>query len=118
MITDAWGSVDGKLDVISVRRQPYFVIDEHGSTNQIRCTFPDDWMETIKTLLGHRVIAEGHLRFRPDGSVGSLTEPTSITLVPEPRRTIAELRGALLGISGDLSSADYIRQLRTGESSG
>lgn len=116
-IVTAWSSVDGKLDVISVRRQPYFVIDEHLSTNQVRCTFPDDWMPIVKDLLGHRVVAEGLVRYRPDGTISSLSEPISIQPVPEPRRTIAELRGTLPGISGNLSSVDYIRQIRTGEGS-
>jgi hypothetical protein len=40
----ASGSIDGELDMISVRRRAYFVIYEHGSDNQVRCTFPDEWM--------------------------------------------------------------------------
>ena len=110
----AWGAVDGELDMISVRRQAYFVIYEHGSNNQIRCTFPDDWMETVKDMLARRVIVEGNLRYRTDGTVRAMAEPSSINPVPEPRRTIIEFRGALPGISGELSSADYIKQLRAG----
>ena len=111
----AWGSAEGRLDVISVRNRPYFVIFEHGNNNQIRCTFPDDWMDKVKDLLGSRVMVEGNLRYRPDGSVSALTQPTAIDLVPDPKRSLAELRGALPGISGELSSAEYVRELRTGE---
>ena len=114
-ISTAWGSAEGRLDVISVRTRPYFVIFEHGNNNQIRCTFPDDWMNTVKDLLGSRVIIEGNLRYRPDGSVSALTQPTGIDLVPEPRMSLVELRGTLPGISGELSSAEYVRQLRSGE---
>jgi hypothetical protein len=117
-VVTAWGSVDGQLDVISVRRRAHFVIYEHASSNQIRCTFPDEWMETVKDLLGNRVVVEGNLRYRPDGSVSALAEPTAINPVPEPKRSLTELCGALPGISGVLSSADYVRQLRTGEHSG
>ena len=117
-ILTAWGSVDGQLDVISVRRRAYFVIYEHASSNQIRCTFPDEWMETVKDLLGYRVVADGKLRYRPDGSVSALAQPTAINVVPEPQRSLAELRGTLPGISGGLSSSDYIRQLRIGEHGG
>ncbi len=118
-VMTAWGSVDGELDVISVRRRAYFVIYEHGSNNQIRCTFPDEWLETVKDLLGYRVIAEGNLRYRTDGRVSTLTEPTAINPVPEPqRKSLTEFRGVIPGISGELSSADYVRQLRTGEHRG
>ena len=117
-VLKAWGSVDGRLDVISVRTRAYFVIFEHASSNQVRCTFPDDWMDTVKDLLGYRVVVEGNLRYRPDGSVSALAEPTAINLVPEPQRSIGELRGTLPGISGELSSADYVRQLRTEEHRG
>ena len=117
-ILTAWGSIDGELDVISVRRQPYFVIYEHASTNQVRCHFPDEWMPIIKEFLGKRVVAEGLIRYRSDGSISSLSESTSINAVPEPARSLSELRGSIPGISGNLSSADYIRQLRTGDVSG
>ena len=117
-VLTAWGSVDGELDVISVRRRAYFVIYEHAVSNQIRCTFPDEWMDTVKGFLGYRVIVEGNLRYRPDGSVSALIQPTAINPVHEPQRPILELRGTLRGISGELSSADYVRQLRTGEHSG
>ncbi len=117
-VLTAWGSVDGQLDVISVRRRAYFVIFEHASSNQVRCTFPDEWLETVKDLLGYRVVAEGKLRYRTDGSVSALAEPTAIEQVPEPQRSLAELRGILPGISGELSSADYVRQLRAGKNGG
>ena len=117
-LVTAWGSVDGRLDVISVRRRAFFVIYEHASSNQIRCTFPDEWMNTVKDLLGHRVVVEGKLRYRANGSVSALAEPTEINLVPESELSLNELLGALPGISGELSSADYIRQLRAGENFG
>ena len=117
-VQTAWGAVDGELDVISVRRRAHFVIFEHASSNQIRCTFPDEWMDKVKEFLGYRVVVEGKLRYRPDGSVSALAQPTAINPVKSPQRSLADLRGSLIGISGELSSADYVRQLRTGEPSG
>ena len=117
-VLSAWGQVEGRLDVISVRTRPYFVIYEHASNNQIRCTFPDDWMDTVKDLLGERVMVDGSLRYRLDGSVSALTRPTAINAVSEPQRSLFELRGSLPGISGELSSVDYVKQLRTEASRG
>lgn len=110
----AWSSIDGKLDVISVRRQPYFVIYEHGINNRVRCVFPDEWMPTIKELLGQRVLVEGFVHYREDGSAISLSNPTEIKPVPDPTYKISEFRGAIPGISGNLSSYEYIRAMREG----
>lgn len=80
----SWSSVDGELDVISVRHQPSFVIYEHGTQYRVSCTFPDEWMDTVKDYLGLRVIAEGYVRYREDGVPISLSQPTSLQRVPEP----------------------------------
>jgi hypothetical protein len=115
----AWSSVDGKLDVISVHRTAHFVIFEHGSNNQVQCLFPDDWMPTVKDSLDKRVVVEGYLHYRPNGSARSLTDPKSIRKVPAPDHpSILDLRGSLPGLSGDMSSVEYIRRLRDGERGG
>ena len=44
----AWSSIDGTLDVISVRRQPYFVIFEHATEYRVRCSFPDAFLPKVK----------------------------------------------------------------------
>lgn len=112
---NAWASIDGELDVISVRRQPCFVIYEHGTQHPVRCTFPDEWMDRVKDYLGLRVIAEGFIHYREDGVPVSLSQPTSLERVPEPKeRDISVYRGSLPGIAGGMSSYEYVRQLREG----
>jgi len=109
----AWSSVDGRLDVISVRKQPYFVIYEHGTNNRIRCTFPDEWLNTVKDYLGRRVRAEGYVHYRQDGIPAALTLPSTLERVPDPDQLdITVYRGALPGISEELSSYEYVRRLR------
>jgi hypothetical protein len=109
----AWSSIDGRLDVISVRRQPYFVIYEHGTNQRIRCSFPDDWLGLVKDYLGYRVTAEGFIHYRTDGAPVSLSSPTSLERVPEPEQIdITSYRGTMPGITGGLSSYEYVRQMR------
>lgn len=109
----AWSSIDGDLDVISVRHQPSFVIYEHGTQHRVRCIFPDAWMVMVKNYLGHRVIAEGYIHYRDDDVPVSLSQPTSLEIVPEPKQQdISAYRGSLAGITGGMSSYDYVRQLR------
>jgi hypothetical protein len=109
----AWSSVDGELDVISVRHQPSFVIYEHGTQHRVRCAFPDEWMDRVKDYLGFRVIAEGFIHYREDGVPVALSQPTALERVPEPKeQDISVYRGALPGITGGMSSYEYVRQLR------
>lgn len=110
---EAWSSIDGELDVISVRHRPSFVIYEHGTQHRINCSFPDEWMDRVKDYLGFRIIAEGYVRYRGDGVPISLSDPTSLERVNDPKENdISVYRGSLPGIAGGLSSYEYIRQLR------
>lgn len=109
----AWSSLDGRLDVISVRRQPYFVIYEHGTDHRVRCTFPDDWLDRVKNYLGYRVIVEGFIHYNRDGIPTSFSRPTAIERVPSPEQEdLGAYRGSMPGISGGLSSYEYVRQMR------
>ena len=97
----AWSSVDGKPDVISVRRLPYFVIFEHVTEYRFRRIFPDDFLPQVKDYLGQRVVAEGFVHYRSDGIPMTLTNPTSLERVPDPEQEdITSYRGQCLGLLG------------------
>ena len=109
----AWSSIDGKLDVISVHRQPSFVIYEHGTGYRVRCVFPDNYLDRVKDYLGSRVIVEGFVHYRGDGMPLMVSQPTAIQKMDAPKQEdISVYRGSLPGISGGLSSYEYVRQLR------
>lgn len=108
----AWSSIEGTLDVISVHGRPFFVLYEHGSSNRVRCTFPDDWTEKVVKLLGKRVVTEGLVYYKHSGEPERLSKPTSIEIVPEPESEISALRGAIRGMTGELSTYEYVQQLR------
>lgn len=111
----AWSSIDGKLDMISVRRQPYFVIYEHVTEHRVRCTFPDDWLDRVKDYLGYRVIAEGFIHYNSEGVPISFSQPTAIERVPDAEQEdLMAYRGSMPGISGGMSSYEYVRQMREG----
>lgn len=106
-------SLDGVLDLISVRRGAHFGIEEHGTKRKVRCYFDGDLLEEVKDALGKRVVVEGTVRFRRDGT------PTSIHVTSLFRRPIAEsvrkLKGSMPGFTGDLSAEEHVRQLRTAD---
>jgi len=108
----AWASIEGTLDVISVHGRPFFVLYEHGSSSRVRCTFPDNWTEKVVTLLGKRVTAEGLVYYKQSGEPYQLSKPISIELVPLPQSDVLALRGAIKGMTGNLSTYEYIRELR------
>jgi len=109
----SWSSIDGKLDVISVHRQPSFVIYEHGTGYRVRCVFPDEYLGRVKDYLGFRVIVEGFVHYRGDGIPLMLSQPTAIQKLDAPKQEdISVYRGLLPSISGGLSSYEYVRQLR------
>ncbi len=108
----AWSSVEGTLDVISVHGRPFFVLYEHGSSSRVRCTFPDDWTEKVVKLLGKRVVAEGLVYYKHSGEPERLSKPTSMEIVPEPKSEISVLRGTVRGMTGELSTYEYVQQLR------
>jgi len=71
-------SVDGLLDLISVRGRPSFTIQEHGTGRRIRCTFPDGMLQEVKDALGKRAVVQG--------AVTTALRPEDITVRPEPPR--------------------------------
>jgi len=108
----AWSSAEGTLDVISVHGKPFFVLYEHGSSNRVRCTFPDDWTEKVVKLLGKRVTVEGLVYYKQSGEPYQLSKPISVDEVPLPQSDVLALRGAIKGMTGNLSTYEYIRELR------
>lgn len=113
---DEYGSVDGKLDLISVRSQLLFSVEEHGTGRHIRCTIGSEKLfGQAKNLLGARVVAEGMLRFAKNGEVTSIYDVRSLWCRPALKTAPDELVGALSGFTGGEDAADYVRGLRDEE---
>lgn len=93
-----YSEVDGELDLISVRRHPQFVIYQHGTGHRVRCTLTDELISHVKDALGQRVVVEGMVRYRADGRPTSISDITSLQVVPPPHYRVEELRGAVPSI--------------------
>lgn len=107
--------VIGELDIISVRGTPHFVLYEHGTDRSVRCVFPDRMMPQVKEALGRRIVVEGFVRYRADGSPMRVTDVARFLILPEPQRDIEDFRGALPSIGGDLPSGEFIHRLRVAD---
>jgi len=108
------GSVEGRLETISVHKMHKFIV-YHALTNKaITCSGNID-LDTTKDALGHKVLVSGIL------SVNAKNEPLRMT-VNQPIRIIgnrrlplaSELTGTNPDITEGLSTGEYIRRIRHG----
>lgn len=95
-----WGSLTGKLSVISEKQRLKFFIIDPITKDSIRCNFEEDMVEDVLSAFRHRVEASGLIKYRKDGSPISIEVeefyvfPDSADL-PKPR----DVRGILRGVS-------------------
>jgi len=114
-ITSDVGEVDGVLDLISGRKGLAFWIQEHGTTNRIRCTIDANMVGVAANYIQQRVLVQGLVNYRPNGTAMSVFYVRSITPVQEATMELEELYGSLPDLTGGLSAEEYVRQLREEE---
>jgi len=107
-------SIDGKLDLISVRGNPRFTVEDYATHRRIACQFPPELMERVKDALGTRVVIEGKVKYRASGVPSSISDVKSIWTRPEPIKALDEMVGSKPDFAGDGSAEDYIRRMRRG----
>ena len=71
-------------------------------------------IDEVKAALGGRVVVEGLVRYRSDGSPVSISNVTSLKVKAPPVRPIHELRGSLPYMTQGMAAGEYIRRLREG----
>ena len=107
------GSIEKRLEMISVHRKPRFVVYHDPTNKAVSCAFPEQWLEDVKNALGRRVNVAGVVHWNYKG------EPTRIegedlrvldsaTALP----SIAELAGSMPDLTGELTTDEYIRRIR------
>jgi hypothetical protein len=104
--------LDGKLDLISVRSRPTFVIEEHVTGERVPCRFPDEMFERAKAALGMRVVVEGLIRYNADDVPTSMSALTDFFVRPKPLRTLEELVGSAPDFTGGIGPVEYVRAMR------
>jgi hypothetical protein len=104
--------LDGKLDLISVRTRPLFVIEEHGSGVRVPCRFPDHMTKQVTEALGSRVVVEGLIRYNADGVPTSMRDITDMFVRPKPLRSLEDLVGSAPDFTGGVDPVEYVRAMR------
>lgn len=110
----AIGSVEGKLEAISIHRGPTFIVYQGLTNKAIRCAFDgsDVMMETVKSILGKRVVASGivHSNIKAEPMRVDVEDIRVLGDGPLPRTQ--DLTGSHPDIADGLSTDDYIRSIR------
>lgn len=109
------GSVEGKLEMISIHGAPRFTVYHSITQRSVKCKFSTQLLDTVKDGLGRRVIVKGMVHFN------YIHEPVkvdmeSLTLfpmeneLPVPR----DIKGIAPDFTGGKESGEYVRSLRDG----
>ena len=108
-------SIDGVLDLISVRGRPHFSIREHNTNHHIRCVFSDELFEVVKDLLRKRVVVEGLTRFNRDGTPTHISDIKTLWSRPDPKMAFGDLVGSRPDFTGGIPAGEYVRRMRTND---
>ena len=104
------GSVEGTLEMITLRGRSYFSVYSVVTGKATRCYFQEQLMENARAALGRRVSVTGRLRSFPQEEGQDMTEITNIEVMP-PEGTLPapeDVRGILP--KQNKASEDYLRE--------
>jgi hypothetical protein len=110
------GSVEGKLEMVSVHATPRFTVYHAISLHAVRCKFdPAIYLERVRNALGRRVTVTGQVHFNyKHEPIRVDIEEVDILPGEGELPTPSELRGMSPDFTGDLTTEEYLRRLRSG----
>lgn len=109
----AVGSVEGQLDMISIRRFAQFGIKHAITGRAIKCRFPKEMLEQVRGALGRRVNASGIVHYNAQGDpVKVEVEWIRLLRGESELPSIEEIGGSDPNFTDGLSTEDYMRSLR------
>lgn len=109
------GSIDGKMEMISLHKKPKFVVYHSRTQRAVSCIFLPDMLDQVKELLGKRVNVSGTV-FYNTKSEPLRVDLTDIRLLRDQSElpTIDALLGIAPDLTGKLDAIEYLRRVRSG----
>lgn len=111
----SYGSVEGTVEMISIHKPPRFNVYHSITFHAVRCNLRQDDIERVRDNLGRRVVVSGLV------SYNAKDEPKNVTLeelevIPKEEElpTIDEFIGSDPKYTGDMTTEEYIRSIRSG----
>ncbi|MEU6398625.1 hypothetical protein ABZ867_16845 [Streptomyces cinnamoneus] len=112
----AFSSVTGTLDVLSHTKgsAPRALIRDPRTRHAVRVAAHSEHSEILRNAWGRRVVASGVLQRNSEGQAVSL-QMTDLEILPDSQSQIdpADILGVNPRITGDLSTAEYLKQVRS-----
>jgi hypothetical protein len=108
------GSVEGRLEMVSLHSKPRFVVYHGFNRKAVTCKFnPEKWLEPVKAALGRRVNVSGLIGFNAKGEPQKI-EIDDLRVLRQnselPRA--GDLHGLVRDLTGDLSTKEYLDEVR------
>ncbi|PKB71370.1 MAG: hypothetical protein BZY87_05815 [SAR202 cluster bacterium Io17-Chloro-G6] len=108
------GSLEGRLEAISVHGSPTFTIWDRVSQAPVRCSFPNQtsWIQDVKDLLGNRVMVRGYIRYFLNGIPRTISDIAEIhDSTPDPNLPKADF-GSIPDQEAARDPVKFLRSIR------
>ena len=116
--TKSVGTVEGRLEFVNIHAdQNIFRICSAISPERVTCSFRPDKIEEAREALGRKIRVLGELTCPKGSKFPKTVKVEAIELLPEDGDlpSLMDLRGIAPDITGDLSSEEFVRNLRDAE---
>jgi hypothetical protein len=111
------GTVDGMLERMNIHAGAnIFTLYPIAGPTQLKCHFSAANRDKALAAMGRRVEATGRLAYRHDEQLPYSIEVETLAILPADDKltSLSDLRGMAPDATGDLSSEDYVAELRSG----
>lgn len=106
---EALGTLDGELDAINTRRQPYFTMWELMSGQAVRVNFTTEQIEEVKSLLHQTVRVSGLVNYFSNGRPRSITRIERIKELSSAPRPDRDYWGSIPNLAQGQDTIEAIR---------
>ena len=112
------GTVEGRLEFLNIHgNQNIFRVYSPIPPEMVSCIFSPDRIEEVWEAVGRKIRVLGELTYPKGGNFPKSVKVKTIELLPEDDDlpSLTDLLGIAPDITGDLSSEDFVRNLRDAE---
>lgn len=111
----SFGSVEGTIEMISIHKPARFNVYHSISLHAVRCNLREEDIERVRDALGRRVVVSGLVSYNTkDEPKSIMVEELEVIPTEDELPTIDEFVGSDPNYTGDMTTEEYIRSIRSG----